>query len=96
MYIYYFDSVLALVGIVIPPLVFLFLLSPSLTLDRVYEWVFSHCHSEDIADPVKAVFIRGLHEVLSSDSAKSQGPLMQVCVHLQISSSQLVKFVGVV
>ena len=47
---------------------------------RVYEWVFTHAHSEDLADPVKAVFIRGLHEVLSSDSAKSQGPLMQVCL----------------
>ena len=42
--------------------------------------MFSHCHSEEVADSIKAVFIGGLHEVLTSDSAKSQGALMQVCV----------------
>ena len=45
---------------------------------RVYEWIFSHCHSEEVVDPIKTVFIGGLHELLSSDSAKSQSQLMQV------------------
>jgi len=51
----------------------------ALVLSRLFEWVFYHVNSEEILDDAKAVFLRGLHEVLSSDGGKSpHGPILPV------------------
>ena len=40
-------------------------------LSRLFDWVFYHVNSDDVMDESKAVYLRGLHQVLSNDGGKS-------------------------
>ena len=47
---------------------------------RLIEWIFYHVNSEDKStDEVKAVFLKGLYELLSSEGGKSpHAPMLPV------------------
>ena len=40
-------------------------------LCRLVEWVFQNVHPEDVTDEARAVYLRGLHEALSTEGGKS-------------------------
>ena len=48
---------------------------------RLIEWIFYNINSEDTGDEVKAVFLKGLYELLSSEGGKSpHAPMLPVSV----------------
>ncbi len=50
------------------------------------EWVFQNVHPEDVTDDVRAVYLRGLHEALSSEGGKSpHSTIMPVSSNCQSS-----------
>ena len=49
------------------------------TIYRLLEWIFYNVHSEENTDHTKAVFLRGLYELLTSEGGKSpHGPMLPV------------------
>lgn len=45
--------------------------SASPTPFRLFEWIFFNVHSEEASDDERAVYLNGLHEILSTDGGKS-------------------------
>lgn len=52
---------------------------------RLIEWIFYNINSEDTGDEVKAVFLKGLYELLSSEGGKSpHAPMLPVSTQFPI------------
>lgn len=46
---------------------------------RLIEWIFHNINREETSDEAKAVFLKGLHELLSSEGGKSpHAPMLPV------------------
>lgn len=56
-----------------------FLFMISIFIFRLIEWIFYNVHLEENPDEMKAVFLRSLYELLSSEGGKSpHAPMLPV------------------